>query len=54
MTEKDIELHQPCCDNLNKSHKGYCVFCSQTKLTEYPCPTIQAALSTPIVSSDAD
>ena len=40
--QKDIiELHKPCCDNLNYFHKGYCLFCSKTKLTEYPCLTIQ-------------
>ena len=37
-----VELHKPCCDNLNELHRGYCVFCSQTKLTQYPCPTIEA------------
>ena len=37
-----IELHKPCCDNLNQFHTGYCLFCTETKLTKYPCPTIQA------------
>jgi hypothetical protein len=37
-----VQLHNPCCDNLTWLHTGYCVFCSQTKLTKYPCRTIQA------------
>lgn len=37
-----VELHKRCCDDLNYLHTGYCVFCSQTKPTKYPCPTIQA------------
>lgn len=35
------ELHNPCCNNLNYLHTGFCVFCSQTKLTKYPCETIR-------------
>lgn len=46
MSELEVQLHLPCCDNLNEFHKGYCVLCSQTKLTAYPCPTIQEAQST--------
>lgn len=41
MSELEVQLHQPCCDNLNEFHKGYCVLCSQTKLTAYPCQAIQ-------------
>ncbi len=41
MNELEVQLHQPCCDNLNEFHKGYCVLCSQTKLTAYPCQAIQ-------------
>ena len=37
-----VELHKPCCEDLNELHRGYCVFCSNTKLTQYPCPTIEA------------
>ena len=37
-----VKLHKPCCDNLNELHTGYCLFCNETKLTKYPCPTIEA------------
>lgn len=41
-TRKVIELHRPCCNNLNSFHKGYCLICSTTELNAYPCSTIQA------------